>query len=158
MIDCGCGIRKIVWIIKVWKSLTLFSENFEVKSKMAEDRKPGDGFGHRFGFAAFKKMRRLNKPVQGVSVPSLQVFCMNDFKMPGPRLPKYANKRIHHHFWKWKFTRGSCCLTVHVIALYQTATTRVEEPAFNTCFIIFAGALVSFAWIKLPQTHVGVSW
>ena len=69
-----------------------------MKSKMAEDRKPGDGFGHRFGFAAFKKMRRLNKPVQGVSVPSLQVFCMNDFKMPGPRLPKYANKRIQHDF------------------------------------------------------------
>ena len=158
MIDCGCGIRKIVWLIKVGKSLTLFSENFEVKSKMAEDRKPGDGFGHRFGFAAFKKMRRLNKPVQGMSVPSLQVFCMNDFKMPGPRLPKYANKRIQHDFWKWTFTRGSCCLTVHVIALYQTATTRVEEPAFNTCFIIFAGALVSFAWIKLAQTHVGVSW
>ena len=98
MIDCGCGIRKIVWLIKVGESLTLFSENFEVKSKMAEDRKPGDGFGHRFGFAAFKKMRRLNKPVQGVSVPSLQVFCMNDFKMPGLRLPKYANKRIQHDF------------------------------------------------------------
>ena len=69
-----------------------------MKSKMAEERRPGDGFGHRFGFAAFKKMRRLNKPVQGVSVPSLQVFCMNDFKMPGPRLPKYANKKIQHDF------------------------------------------------------------
>jgi len=31
---------------------------------MAEERRPGDGFGHRFGFAAFKKMRRLNNTVQ----------------------------------------------------------------------------------------------
>jgi len=31
---------------------------------MAEERRPGDGFAHRFGFAAFKKMRRLNHAVQ----------------------------------------------------------------------------------------------
>jgi len=31
---------------------------------MAEERRPGDGLGHRFGFAAFKKMRKLNNTVQ----------------------------------------------------------------------------------------------
>ena len=40
------------------------SENSGVKANMAEERRPGDGFGHRFGFAAFKKMRRLNNTVQ----------------------------------------------------------------------------------------------
>ena len=35
-----------------------------MKANMAEERRPGDGFGHRFGFAAFKKMRRLNNTVQ----------------------------------------------------------------------------------------------
>ena len=43
---------------------TFVSENSEVKVRMAEERRPGDGFGHRFGFAAFKKMRRLNNTVQ----------------------------------------------------------------------------------------------
>ena len=35
-----------------------------MKARMAEERRPGDGFGHRFGFAAFKKMRRLNNAAQ----------------------------------------------------------------------------------------------
>ena len=44
--------------------LSCVSENSEVKARMAEERRPGDGFGHRFGFAAFKKMRRLNNAAQ----------------------------------------------------------------------------------------------
>lgn len=56
--------------------LTFVSENSEVKARMAEERRPGDGFGHRFGFAAFKKMRRLNNAVQeDKSVPPQVIFC-----------------------------------------------------------------------------------
>ena len=54
---------------------TFVSENSEVKVRMAEERRPGDGFGHRFGFAAFKKMRRLNNTVQvEESLPPQVIF------------------------------------------------------------------------------------
>lgn len=42
---------------------------------MAEERRPGDGLGHRFGFAAFKKMRKLNNTVQEDEGLPPQVSC-----------------------------------------------------------------------------------